>query len=63
MRSFDVPIINVADESQSHVPFQITEEACISFFEVSYFDADLFVNLVFLQLSSTDAYVRYRFKA
>lgn len=26
MRSFDVPIINVADESQSHVPFQITEE-------------------------------------
>ncbi|XP_055817901.1 structural maintenance of chromosomes protein 5 [Solanum dulcamara] len=26
MRSFDVPIINVADESQSRVPFQITEE-------------------------------------
>ncbi|KAL3380682.1 hypothetical protein AABB24_001042 [Solanum stoloniferum] len=26
MRSFDVPIINVADKSQSRVPFQITEE-------------------------------------
>lgn len=26
MRSFDVPILNVSDESQSRVPFQVTEE-------------------------------------
>ncbi|KAM3265363.1 structural maintenance of chromosomes protein 5 [Capsicum annuum] len=26
MRSFDVPVINLSDESQSRVPFQVTEE-------------------------------------
>lgn len=63
MRSFNLPVLNVADERPSRVPFKITEEVCISFSKTSCFDADLYVNLVFLLLSSTDAYARHPFKA